>query len=148
MIKILCDRCNAEIGEHENIGYIAIGTRITKVSAGEDEVTLSGTEFAENHYCQKCVEKIKAFIRSAEQTEEQKEDVALVKPTNPETEPPQKPKERKKVDMGKILALRKAGWSYEKIADEMGLKPSTIPAYICNYKRKMAEKEMVKDEVN
>ena len=142
MIKILCDRCQTEINEHENIGYIAVGNRITKVSAGEDEVTLSGTEFSENHYCQKCVEKIKAFIRSVEQMEERKEDVALSEPQKQETVPPHKPKERKKVDMGKILALRKAGWSYEKIADEMGLKPSTIPAYICNYKRKMAEKEI------
>lgn len=130
MIKILCDRCNAEIGEHENIGYIAVGTRITKVSAGEDEVTLSGTEFSENHYCQKCVEKIKAFIRSAEQTEEQKEDVALV-------EPQKKQRERRKIDIGKIIALKNAGWSAKKIGEEMDMTDMEVNQAIRRYRLKM-----------
>lgn len=30
------------------------------------------------------------------------------------------------IDMGKVKALRNAGWTLEKIADEMGCSPQTI----------------------
>lgn len=33
---------------------------------------------------------------------------------------------KKALDMGKVKALRKAGWTLEKIADEMGVSTSTI----------------------
>lgn len=35
-------------------------------------------------------------------------------------------KKKKEVDSGKIKALRKAGWSVEKIADEMRIGKSTV----------------------
>ena len=37
-----------------------------------------------------------------------------------------KPKKNKEVDVGKIIALNKAGWSVEKIADEMRIGKSTV----------------------
>ena len=36
------------------------------------------------------------------------------------------PKPKKDIDMGKVKALRKAGWTLEKIADEMGCSAQTI----------------------
>lgn len=36
------------------------------------------------------------------------------------------PKNKKTLEMGKVKALRKAGWSLDKIADEMGVSPQTI----------------------
>lgn len=36
------------------------------------------------------------------------------------------PGARKTLDMGKVRALRKAGWTLDKIADEMGVSTSTI----------------------
>lgn len=52
----------------------------------------------------------------------------------PKPAPADKPKEpkapkkttRKELDMGKVKALRDAGWTFEKIADEMGCSPQTI----------------------
>lgn len=47
-------------------------------------------------------------------------------------------KERKKrveVDTGKLIALRKAGWTIEKIADELSVSTGTV----CNYLKKMEE---------
>lgn len=35
-------------------------------------------------------------------------------------------KQRKLLDMGKVVALRNAGWSMKKIADEMGVSEGTI----------------------
>lgn len=56
------------------------------------------------------------------------------KPAEPKPAPADKPKEskapkkttRKELDMGKVKALRDAGWTFEKIADEMGCSPQTI----------------------
>ena len=39
-------------------------------------------------------------------------------------------KKKRKLDDGKMLALRKAGWSYEKIADEMHCATQTVINHI------------------
>lgn len=36
------------------------------------------------------------------------------------------PTNKKDIDMGKVKALRKAGWTLEKIADKMGCSAQTI----------------------
>lgn len=57
-----------------------------------------------------------------------KQDPAHV---DPEKKKPEEPKDkRKKLDDGKMLALRKAGWTYEKIADEMGCSTQTVINHI------------------
>ena len=48
-------------------------------------------------------------------TDEPKQDAASKKQTA-----------KKPLDMGKVKALRKAGWTLEKIADEMGCSAQTI----------------------
>lgn len=45
---------------------------------------------------------------------------------------------RKDLDDGKIRALRKAGWTLEKIADEMGCATQTIKNRLDEYKIKSA----------
>lgn len=44
---------------------------------------------------------------------------------------------KKKVDTGKLLALRKAGWTIEKIADELSVSVGTV----CNYLKKLEEEK-------
>lgn len=39
---------------------------------------------------------------------------------------PKKQGAKKPLDMAKVRALRKAGWTFDKIADEMGVSPQTI----------------------
>lgn len=43
---------------------------------------------------------------------------------------PKESKPKKKLDDGKMLALRKAGWTYAKIADEMGCAEQTVINHI------------------
>lgn len=46
--------------------------------------------------------------------------------------PPKRPAgqgRKRKLDTGKMMALRNAGWSYEKIADEMGCSAGTVWNY-------------------
>lgn len=57
------------------------------------------------------------------------------KPVKVEPKPELKPKQRKAInrkelDMGKVKALREAGWSMEKIADEMGCAAQTIANHL------------------
>lgn len=42
---------------------------------------------------------------------------------------------RKRIDIGKVIALRNAGWSHAKIADEMGVQPGSIAQAIYKYKK-------------
>lgn len=62
-------------------------------------------------------------------------------PEEPEQKkPPQRlviPKPYKDIDVGKARALRAAGWSFEKIADELGVSPTTV----ANRLRQSEEKE-------
>lgn len=57
-------------------------------------------------------------------------------PKEEEDKPEKKPKESKKeptkkrIDDGKIMALRRAGWSQAKIADEMGISVATVNKHI------------------
>lgn len=44
----------------------------------------------------------------------------------PQADPKPEPKKKVQLDMGKVKALRKAGWTLEKIADEMGCSAQTI----------------------
>lgn len=44
----------------------------------------------------------------------------------PKEEPKKETKTNKKLDHGKICALRKAGWPVSKIADEMGCSGPTV----------------------
>lgn len=48
----------------------------------------------------------------------------LLKAEKPKAAP--KPSAKKDIDLGKVKALRKAGWTLEKIADEMGCSAQTI----------------------
>ena len=47
---------------------------------------------------------------------------------------------RKPMDVGKLQALRKAGWSTTKIADEMGVSPQTILNHLNKQKEGPDEK--------
>ncbi|MCI8801069.1 MAG: hypothetical protein HFH88_14850 [Lachnospiraceae bacterium] len=57
-------------------------------------------------------------------------------------EPYMETRGRKGVDIGKILALKKAGWSIPKIADEMSMKEGSVRTAVYRYEKRMErEKE-------
>jgi len=55
--------------------------------------------------------------------------------------PPEAKPKRQNVDIGKILALRNAGWDYAKIADEMRLTVKQVGNYIYRYKERVCEEK-------
>ncbi|MCH5261618.1 MAG: hypothetical protein J1F42_01770 [Lachnospiraceae bacterium] len=50
---------------------------------------------------------------------------------------PEVKKTRQKIDYGKIMALHNAGWSNQKIADEMGMTYGAVATAISTYKKKV-----------
>ena len=66
--------------------------------------------------------------KAEERPKKEPEPKAEAKPTPPPKSPAGQGRKRK-LDTGKMRALREAGWSYEKIADEMGCSAGTVWNY-------------------
>ena len=71
---------------------------------------------------------------------DEKPPMLSVKPPESVPEPPKpeqvKRKRRNSIDIGKIMALKNAGWSNVKIADEMGMNPQAVANAIYQHKKK------------
>ena len=71
---------------------------------------------------------------------DEKPPLLSVKPQESVPEPPKpepvKRKRRSSIDIGKIMALKNAGWSNVKIADEMGMNPQSVANAIYQHKKK------------
>lgn len=80
------------------------------------------------------VEKASAEVAKPEAMEKKPAETAAETKDKPE---PPKPEatNKKQIDVGKMKALRNAGWSMKQIAEEMQLAPSTV----CGYLKKMKE---------
>ena len=138
MIKIFCDRCGKEITKCNRIGYIALNSKDQKEGdLAEDN------EFEKNAYCSKCMSQIRAFIKA--QPEESSEDgeksqeVDTKCDKNDEKCAQNEKKcnqgEKKAIDIGKIMALKNAGWKNKDIAGEMHMEPQAVANAIYKYKK-------------
>jgi|GEM_PF-1999078 len=67
-------------------------------------------------------------------------------PPAPEPGDGSKPAGRR-IDTGKILALRKAGWAVKDIAEDMGLSTATVSSAIWREKKKSESKEDKQNEI-
>ncbi len=126
MLQIICDKCGKEISKPEKIGYL-----VWNFKEQLEGKQLQENIFEKNHYCEKCMEKIKIFI-----TEEEKKELEEEKEF-------QKEKKKKRIDIGKIMALKKAGWKNKDIATEMHMEPQAVAGAIYNYKKKKIVEETV-----
>ena len=97
-IIYVCDYCGKEI--QEKVWTFLLGWRDE-----ENSVELNDSPLGVNDICESCMKKLLSAIA-------------------PPKEPKQPPK--KSVDMGKILALRKAGWTLERIGKEIGVSAQTV----------------------
>ena len=139
MIKIICDRCGKEIGDG-NVGYIATNWR-----SMTDGNLLGDNPHEEKHFCKDCMKEIEEFVsKSAENVIKTEENVSetpesvskgaeSVSVCKEQEEPKGK---RRPIDIGKIMALKNAGWKNKDIADEMHMDPQAVANAIYQYKRK------------
>lgn len=152
MIKYFCDRCGKDLGKERRIGYIVVNS---KDKADGD---LQGdNEFENAHFCAACTDAIAKFVRKAPEPMQEELPAA---PTAVAQEAGQEkldeePVEsggvvestdggagkgkRQRLDIGKIMALRRAGWPIKEIAGEMQLTNTQVSQAIYNYNKKHAE---------
>ena len=122
-VKYGCDRC----------GRIITGKRgyISWCYHGENgdltENVLEGSDF-----CESCMEKARAFLKSADELKPPKKEEEPETVEKPEKVEKVKPDTGKRIhwDDGKIRALLAAGWSVQAIADEVRVKPNTLYHHI------------------
>ena len=160
MIKYFCDRCGADMSREKRLGFVSVNTR----DKAEGELQ-EDNEFENWHFCKKCTEEIRKFVRTlpikegAEHKEKRAEneekcvDSEKCEQKTLESEPKSQESEsdaqedeetgtasgKKKYDVGKIMALKKAGWKVKDIADEMKMTPQQVSNQIYLYNKKMQE---------
>ena len=83
------------------------------------------------HEVEGTAEEIYSLIQMIGGASKEEEEPAAVKKPQTKKAPAKKETKKKEttkkeIDVGKAGALRKAGWSLQKIADEMGVSPQTI----------------------
>lgn len=172
MIKIICDHCGAEIMENENIGHV----NFTKEAPQKREACVAEGWVLEKmqpnpDYCMKCIDEIRQFIatkpiaglapepipggKEEPVPEPEPKPKAKAKPTTkppdilsamPESDKPKRKPGRRKINIGKILALKNAGWSYTKIGEEMGMSATDVGNAIWRYKKKGEQNEKDRKE--
>lgn len=130
MNRCFCDRCGKEIKE-KSAGYIATNRRDRK----NGDLQLQN-KFEEKDFCVTCMNEIEKFI---------KKNPAAMNPDS-ESKPEKKPEAKKKVDIGKIMALKNAGWTNKSIAEEMGMTQNAVAVQVCTYRKKQAAEKGVQDE--
>ena len=122
-----CDRCGKTIDKPVRIEawYVNYTGKLT-----EKAYIFNGEERNELELCEDCAKALNDFIyppeKEAEEAPEQdpEEEKDLVKEKKPHPT-------KKKLDIGKIQALKNAGWSLKKIAEEMGVaSPQTIANHL------------------
>lgn len=97
-------------------------TRVTSATTLEDLAGCMGKDGA-----LVSIEEIEETEIEPEETQIESEEVKEEVKKEVKTEKKKPPvKEKAPLDMGKVKALRRAGWSYDKIGDEMGVSGPTI----------------------
>ena len=120
-ICFVCDFCGKEItGE---------GMRLIRVSFEKDGTFTEQENADEFHFCKKCNAVLIAELDKAESaTVKSKKSGARDRTKSPCES------SGKRLDAGKVMALSKAGWSNEKIAEEMKVTEEQI--YKCLWYQK------------
>ena len=107
---IKCDRCGGEVNP-KKIGYVSI---MQRAETGD----LKGDNPFENmDFCENCMTMIADFISAKVATRTEKAKSSRVRAISV-------------MDVGKVRALAEAGWSRDKIADEMGWSVPTVSKYL------------------
>lgn len=118
IIKYKCDVCGKEATEERPVYNLIWQEQTFDGSDGDLDQVVDGV--SEKDICGVCALKAAIVIAEALQR--------WMDTKQPEPEPKKQPEktDKRKLDEGKMLALRKAGWTYAKIAEEMGCATQTV----------------------
>ena len=113
MLVYKCDLCN-RIFENKS----------EMVMCRLNPMTEQDTDFYRDgyfHTCYPCADRILNVFKEAGEKTGTPKEIKVITAGTPI---------KSKLDDGKIKALREAGWSLEKIADEMGCTPQTVANHL------------------
>lgn len=123
MIQIICDRCKKIVRG----GYI----KAYFYTRSDRADNLLKTDWQETkHFCLGCMPSC-----VGEDAQEAGEIVSAAQ-TEPSGQAELEKKPRRKIDYGKIMALKKAGWDLQKIAEEMCMTKQSVSMAIYTYKKR------------
>lgn len=101
----VCDRCGKVIEKR----VISVAVAVGDVDGDMGEFGELGESW---DLCHECLEDLRRFMKSKSTPEPQAK--------------PRRKGPRLELDLGKMAALRNAGWSYDKIADELHVSQGTV----------------------
>lgn len=135
MVKVICDKCGAEITKDP----IRLNMTYVDVMTGDIEDPITSKEQRERDYCEVCAKAILNFAEKSEGLRFEYQAAVKKKEKEHTTKEPEEDqsKPKKKLDIGKIMALKKAGWSAADIADELGTTAQSIYSAVYTYKKKV-----------
>ena len=141
MVKVICDKCGAEITKDP----IRLNMTYVDVMTGDIEDPITSKEQWERDYCELCARSI---LNYAEKKVVLIVEHPTIKPKKTEVKEPEEDqsKPKKKLDIGKIMALKKAGWNAADIADELGTTAQSIYSAVYTYKKKVEAVEKLGKE--
>ena len=121
-ITYFCDRCGKQI--EKTVCQLAT---IRIILPGDGSIGMTSEDIDTGaDLCESCFEACDNAVLQEIQAGKQLQQIQEAKQKKlAETVGP-KIEKRKQLDMGKIKVLRDAGWTLEKIADEMGVSAPTI----------------------
>ena len=155
--KIICDKCGVEITGNP------FAVMLERVGREENAPVIG--EIYELDLCESCADELRSWKmvhasagivpeqsmpdpeekENHEELPERQEDAPEEKQTEelpppeatktPRKRPGRKPK-AETVDIGKMVALRNAGWTYKQIAEEMKLTDKQVSNYLYNAKKR------------
>lgn len=120
---VICDRCG------KTIEGVRIGSISWEWLVGPKEEIPMPNPFEHWDFCEDCMNNIRMVIEhkiEAEPVPDPEEQQPDSEPKKRKRNPGGKMGAPKKIDRGKVFALRKAGWTAAKIADEMKCSLGTV----------------------
>ena len=121
-ITYFCDRCGKQI--EKTVCQLAT-IRIILPEDGSISMTSEDIDTGAD-LCESCFEAVDNAVLQEIQIGRDLANIEKAKQKKLAATVAPKLEKRKPLDMGKVRALRDAGWTLEKIADEMGVSAPTI----------------------
>ena len=113
------NRCDNEAYISERIDLAPIRAYLEKINAEEETYIMEHNDGQMDFGDVQIVSNNNIYRDDPDQEE-------VIQAPEPEPEKPKKSNKKIEIDMGKVKALRAAGWTVEKIADDMRVSPATI----------------------
>ncbi len=136
---IVCDKCGKPVvGDPFSVQITAGEAQKDSLYAEPDGKKDSMyAELGGREFCEKCAGRVFAMLmgkdKKTEKAREANGDSATA------SQKKETSKRQKKLDKGKMMALKNAGWSNQQIAEELGTTEACIATYISQIRRKQVQ---------